>query len=382
MIKNNLLASVLFLLFSINGLAQSPKKEGISMFRDTLDGKIDLSRYIIDAKGFVPIPIIITEPALGSFGGGIAPLFITPKKKPEGYTGYAAPDVTVGFGMYTANKSWAAGAGRIGSFLKPGIKYRVFLAYANINLSFYRDFPNIGEQELEFNIEALPVFLSISKKIGKTEVYAGTQYLHSKNILSPYFKRDLPESITSKELNSTIGTVGLFVDFDKRNTIFTPDKGIRANVLFGMDDSWTGSDYKYQQLSGFINWFVPIMPKWVGGFKFEGQQAFGDVPFYLLPYINMEGIPIARYQGETTLIVATEQRFDLGSSRWSLIALGGLGKAIEKDQSFNDAELIYSYGTGFRYLLARVFGLRAGIDIAKGPDSFGYYIVVGHSWNR
>ena len=40
----------------------------------------DLSDFIIDANGFIPVPILITEPALGGFGGGLVPIFL--KKRP------------------------------------------------------------------------------------------------------------------------------------------------------------------------------------------------------------------------------------------------------------------------------------------------------------
>jgi hypothetical protein len=55
------------------------KKKSIS-FKDSLDKAFDLSDYIIDANGFVPIPYIITEPAVGGFGGALIPVFI--KKRP------------------------------------------------------------------------------------------------------------------------------------------------------------------------------------------------------------------------------------------------------------------------------------------------------------
>ena len=60
----------------------------------------------------------------------------------------------------------------------------------------------------------------------------------------------------------------------------------------------------------------------------------------------------------------------------------GVGKAMDRDESFSDAETAYNFGAGFRYLIARAFRIRAGIDVAKGPDSFGWYIVFGHNWNR
>jgi hypothetical protein len=68
---------ILPLLFvSIACFAQKKK---IS-FKDSLDQAFDLSDYIINANGFVPLPIIITEPALGGFGFGLVPIFI--KKRP------------------------------------------------------------------------------------------------------------------------------------------------------------------------------------------------------------------------------------------------------------------------------------------------------------
>lgn len=44
--------------------------------KDSLDQKFDMSDYLIEANGFVPVPFIITEPAVGGFGGAIAPIFV------------------------------------------------------------------------------------------------------------------------------------------------------------------------------------------------------------------------------------------------------------------------------------------------------------------
>ena len=58
----------------------------------------------------------------------------------------------------------------------------------------------------------------------------------------------------------------------------------------------------------------------------------------------------------------------------------GAGKAFDQWNDFGRADFVYSYGTGFRYLIARKFKLRMGIDIAKGPEDFAYYIVFGSNW--
>lgn len=379
-----LILSVSFFLLS-DHFINAQKKDQISinkeLIKDTIDGKIDLSNYIINAHGVIVLPYIITEPAIGGFGVALAPLLITPKKRPEGYKGYIPPDITAGYGMYTVNNSWAAGALRVGNIPKYGLKYRVGFTYAKLNLSFYRDIEGFGNQELDFNIRATPITLEISKKIGKTELYFGTNYSFSKNVLKPNFSEDLSEFYSEKELNSNIGSLGIFLDYDKRNTIFTPDHGYRTNLLYAVNDNWTGSDYKFQDLNGYLQYFLPIKSNWIGGFRLDYKQNFGDTPFYKLPYIDLRGIPAERFQGSTVLVAETEQRFDI-SYRWSIIGFTGIGETINDGQNLKTGKFAFTYGTGFRYFLARTFGLRTGIDIAKGPDSWGYYLVFGHSWNR
>ena len=35
---------------------------------------------------------------------------------------------------------------------------------------------------------------------------------------------------------------------------------------------------------------------------------------------------------------------------------------------------------GFRYLIARWFGMYMGIDVAAGPEGWAWYIVMGSNW--
>ena len=46
-------------------LEEKKSKEKPSL-KDTLDGQFDFSSFLIDSKGFMPIPLIITEPALNA----------------------------------------------------------------------------------------------------------------------------------------------------------------------------------------------------------------------------------------------------------------------------------------------------------------------------
>lgn len=356
------------------------REEKRAIMSDTLDGAFDFSRYLTEAKGFIPVPVIITEPALGGFGLFLAPVFLSPKHL-EGYNGYIPPDITGVAGMYTANNSWFAGAFRMGSFLKAGLRYRALLGFTSLNLSFYRDLPEAGEQEFEFNIDALPVYLSLSRRVFKQDVYVGLQYLYSKTEIQPLFDGDLPEFVPEADLAKNTGSLGTFLDWDQRSNFFTPDRGIRFYALYNINAPWTGSEYKSERVNTFANWFIQIKPDWVSGLRSEVQHIFGEPPFYTYPAINMRGVPAAKYQGNTTFLVETEQRYDL-NLRWSVLGFLGYAKTWYEDSALNDGKPLFSGGGGFRYLIAREFHIRSGIDVATGPDGFAWYIVFGHNWNR
>ena len=124
------------------------------------------------------------------------------------------------------------------------------------------------------------------------------------------------------------------------------------------------------------------MKRWVSAFRAEGMAISDGAPFYAQPFVFMRGIPMLRYQGKQTLVFETEQRFDI-TSRWSVLGFVGSGKAFNHSEFSDEPEVWHwSGGAGFRYLMSRLFNLRVGVDVAKGPENYAYYIVFGHSWNR
>lgn len=350
-------------------------------YKDSLDGKFDASQMIDHAKGFIPVPILVTEAALGGIGAGLLPLYISPQKKPIGDEDYIAPTITSGFFAYTANKSWFTGIYRRGTLEKMGMKYKLFVGYIDLNLDYYKEIENIGEVKYGFNNVVIPVLLSLSKRIPKQKSYFGFEYMRYPLTLTPNFERPLEPLTTASELKKTVAAFTTFIDWDQRNTVFTPDRGYRLNFNYSVNDHWTGSDYNFQRLEGFYHFFTPLKPNWISGFRLEGQSVFGTVPFHQLPSVKLRGIPAYRYQGSTIGLFETEQRYDI-NLRWSVLGFAGTAMTLQKDQNFSDAKWIYNAGTGFRYLIARTYGLRMGVDIAIGPDSFGYYIVVGQKWSR
>ena len=388
--KRLLLILIQFILISV-GLytgkvaAQEKIKRKVS-FKDSLDHAFDLSDYMIYSNGFVVVPTPITEPALGGIGLAIVPIFLK-KRAPviDTVNGKVKvtrvnPDMTGGIAMYTANKSWVVGAFRAGTFANVGITYKVALAYADVNLSFYKTLPKIGDQEFKFNFKGIPVYLEGLKQFNDPRWSAGLHYLLLSTKVS-LVGDSLPPFIADKHESNFISQLGGIIQYDGRDNIFTPNKGLRFNANFNYSGSVIGSDFNYWRINYSAIGYTPFTPTFIGGLRIEGQQSLGSPPFYLLPSIDLRGVPTGRYQGNATLLSEVETRWDF-YRRWSAVFFGGTGLAYDNWGNMFENPLIYSYGTGFRYLIARKFGLRMGADVARGPEKFAYYIVFGSSWFR
>ena len=348
------------------------QKKAEPSFRDEEDGKFDLSDWIIDANGFVPIPLLITEPALGGFGGALGLAFLNPVPG-------SPPNITTVLAGYTANKTWFIGGIHTKNIPEKGIKYRYGTVYANVNISLYREIPVVGEQEFKFNFKMLPVFFEGTKQLGDSKWRAGFNYTFLWNRVG--YNGELPYFVPAKEINSHISMIGPVIQYDSRDNVFTPNKGTKVDFSYTISQNWTGSDYNYSRLNIANYSYWPVSKNWILGLRAEYQQVFNSPPFYLLPGINLRGVPAARYQGLQTALTELENRIDI-SSRWSIMAFGGLAKAFNGFDDFGESDLAYNIGTGYRYLIARKFGLRMGMDVAFGPDDWGYYIIFGSNWLR
>ncbi|MGC4000504.1 MAG: BamA/TamA family outer membrane protein [Anaeromyxobacter sp.] len=164
------------------------------------------------------------------------------------------------------------------------------------------------------------------------------------------------------------------VTWDARDTIFTPSSGTRAEASFLWFEPWMGSDYTYWKLSAYQLGYFPVTPSVTTALRVDAQLTGGEVPFYALPYVRLRGVPALRYQGNSVVVAETEVRWDI-VRRWSAVGFAGVG-AVD---ALRD-EVPWSAGGGFRYLLASAFGLRMGLDVARGPEDWAWYVVFGNPW--
>jgi hypothetical protein len=361
---------------------QKVEKESVAgRFKDPEDGWFDASRWLLEnAVGFMPMPLIISEPAVDN-GLGLAGVFFHKPKEGQMQAGNEGglilPNISALAGIYTGNDSWMVGAGHFRNWRKDRFRYNAMAGYANINLEWFGDpdFP-LGGRSINFNVKGAMLDQGILARIGESRWFLGAdwRYLNS----DVQFKTSLPIELPVVESTvSGLGAVALYENLDYR---LSPRKGFKTEIKAMVNDDSIGSDYDYEQLTWNIRQYFEFGEKYTFSWRLDGATTSGDVPFYLEPSIQIQGIQAMRYQGPTATTAEIRAGYDV-HPRWTVLGFVGAGRTAENISDLGSASTRSSYGVGFRYLMAKVLGMRAGIDIARGPEGTYVYLVTGSAWN-
>jgi hypothetical protein len=348
------------------------------------DGAIDMSDLLKSHTGIMPVPIIVTEPAVG-YGGGAAILYFHPRKKKVDRT-KVAPNITGIAGLGTQNKTWMAGAFHFHVFGEDKVRSLTAFAKPNVRIKYYGNNNEFLEQNpVKLNLDAWVAVQRVEVRLAKSNWFAGGSYIFftTENSLDTIPGRPLINALLERlSGTSTISSIEPFVKFDNRDNLFTPTKGFNAGFKFLYNATWLGADDNYTMAKPYMLAYVPIVKKLYSAYRFDGNFVVGDAPLYALPFIQLRGIPAMRYQSDNTLVAETEWRYQF-YKRWSVLAFTGLGKAFKDFETFGDINWAYNYGTGIRYEIARDFGIHSGLDFAWGDgNDFAFYIVFGTSWHN
>jgi hypothetical protein len=195
---------------------------------------------------------------------------------------------------------------------------------------------------------------------------------------------DAPEStpgLPDYRSDSDVGALAPSLTYDSRDNILTPISGTYVEVSAGLFSQALGSDDEFQRVRLIAMQFIPLSSGFYLGLRGDGMAGFGNVPFYLLPFVALRGAPIMRYMGEEVAQIETELRWQFWK-RFSLVGFVGTGAAWVDFEDFERTQTLVTGGTGFRYELARRHGLHAGLDVAFGPDETAIYVQVGSAWAR
>jgi len=282
-------------------------------FIDPKDGKLDTSQWLAGRTGFLPIPIVVSDPAVG-YGAGLALAFFHDsgnKARAGGDSNarlHLPPSISFVAGAQTDNGSWLAGAGHIASWKKDSIRYTGLLGYGDLNLEYYGVRPRLipGNRSLSFDIQGTFLYQQLLFRIGDSDVFLGGRYSFLSADVGFNTAGPVP-GVPRRQFESNTGGLGVVLRYDSRDNILSPDRGVFAKFEPMFFNEAFGGDYDYTKtkLSAISHWPVSDV---VFGVRLEGEFANGDAPFYDVPYINMRGIPALRYQGDDVYVAVGSSR--------------------------------------------------------------------------
>lgn len=340
-----------------------------SRFRYGDDAAFDLSGFLDQAHGFVPVFIPITEPAVG-VGGALGLVFIDKGQ------GGSRPDISAVAGMRTDNGSDGLFLGDSRYWRDGRVQTLAAVVDAGINLQFY----GAGAAPRNYGLEMRGGVLLGKWLIGDSKTWFGAGYALADTTARFSLAPGLPQ-LGDLEGDTRAAALVTSLTHDGRDNLFTPNSGNYLDASVAVFSEALGSDADYQRVSLTAIHYRPLSDSLFLGVLGSAGFSYGDSPFYLIPSIYMRGVPAMSYQGRQVAQLEAELRWRF-SSRYSAVAFAGSGLARDLSDRFGDQRTVNAGGLGIRYEIARKYGLHMGIDAAHGPQGMAYYVQFGSAWLR
>jgi hypothetical protein len=346
------------------------------------DGWPDLSKFLDEKYGFLPVAMPITEPAVGyGVAGGVSFL-----SKPFGKVkeGLGRPNITFVGGMGTANGTWGVIAGDTRYWLDDHVQTLAGGIYASVNL----DYHGIGQDSL---LQNNPLRYNLEPKggafIGKyrfgtssSRLWAGIGY----TFMSTQVAFEAPASTPGLPDHESVSNVAALlpsVKLDTRDNIFTTLRGTFLELAVMVGGKWLGGDNNFARPTLTAIQYIPLPYRFFLGVRGDVSASFGDAPFYIEPSVGLRGVPVMRYQGEEVAQLEAELRWQFWG-RWSVLGFAGAGNAWTGFEKVDNTQGVVSGGGGFRYELAQTYGIHMGVDVAFSRDTAAFYVQTGSAWMR
>ena len=364
----------------IDNAQEAPAPPEPSRFRDPGDGQFDVSSFLETPRGFLPVPVVITEPAVG-YGGGAVGMFLRPREK-AGEQGWASPNISAIGAIGTENGTRAAFAGDASRWRDGRFKTLAGTGGGHINLDFFGlgvDRASLDEP-IRYSLDFRLLFLQGTCQIKPKSPWSiGLRYIYSQ--VEPKLRDEALFPGLADHIDVDISAPAAVLELDSRDNVFTPTRGWFAETVYLLSREDLGASVDFERFQQVVMGWYPIMDAVTLGVRADYQKASDDAPFFLRPYIELRGVQAMRYQGDEMASAEIEARWRF-RSRWSAVVAAGAGTAHSTRPNFSATQDIASGAVGLRYELARKFGLHAGLDVGFSSETTAVYFQVGNAWFR
>ena len=347
-----------------------------SSFRDPEDGRFDVSAFLDTAHGFLPLIVPITEPALG-YGAVAAATFISGKGLGEG----TRPNIATVGALRTDNGTRGWFGAHLGTWFDDRLRTTVALADMDVNLEFFGiGGEQISETGLRYSIKGKGGVLGGNYRIGASDLWIGLRYASVRTTVAFEDAASSLPGVLPSDSSLRLGALTPSITLDKRDNFFTPTNGWYLDLSIPVFRDSFGSDRNFEKADLTGMWFRPLGETLFFAVRGSAKDSTSHTPFFLRPFVALRGVQDLRFQGEQAAELEAEVRWRL-KSRFSVVGFAGYG--VARSSLVQDRESsVTSGGAGFRYLIARRYGLHLGLDVASSADDTAIYVVFGNAWLR
>ncbi|MEO8486042.1 MAG: hypothetical protein ABI585_06845 [Betaproteobacteria bacterium] len=217
---------------------------------DPADGQLDVGPLLQKARGFLPIPVIVTEPAVG-FGGGLVALFVRPRQA-AGEEGFARPDLSAVGAVFTENGTRVALAADSRLWIEGRLKTTAAALGGYLNLDLYGLGTTNGEQNeaVQYTLAMTGAFAQLDWQVAeRSPWWVGLRLIYAQ--IEPRLRQDPLFPGLQDRVRNTLAGPGVQLIYDSRDNVFTPTRGLYSETsVIAFDEAFGGSvDFqRYEQL--------------------------------------------------------------------------------------------------------------------------------------
>jgi outer membrane protein assembly factor BamA len=310
-----------------------------------------------------------------SFGGGGILNFRAGRNKEQ-----TRASTVWAFGTYTLAKQFQV-------VVKPEIYFERNNFFLSGNIRYERTpqkFFGVGDslpttEEESYTPRILTFQVGVKKKF-LGHMFAGIQY----NFEQMTMEKVEPGGLLSS--GSITGSRGglcsgfsLSVDWDTRDGVLYPRKGVFLLIAADTYGALSGSDFAFTSLKLDCREYFLVAPNQVLALQVYIRSTAGEVPFHKLSMLGgetlMRGYYRGRFRDKDILAVQAEYRV-MVTKRIGVVGFAGLAGVFPAFAEFTFRTIKHSVGTGIRYMVNKREGTTLRVDMAWGQASFGLYFTA------
>jgi hypothetical protein len=210
-------------------------------------------------QGRVSVPVFITEPAIG-YGGGLVVAFFQQSiaelaAQSEDGRLYRPPNVYAAGGFGTENGTWGAFGGGMVTFHHDRWRWRGGGGYASVNLTYYGSNDAFAGRGLDYGLDGVAAVNHLLYRVGESHWWlaAHWQFL---NLESAFDLQNTAIATLEDERRSS--GVGPSIEYDSRDTIFTPGRGWTGSADMLFYAPAFGGDATFQTYRAHVFAYMPL----------------------------------------------------------------------------------------------------------------------------